>query len=1570
MILRQARSDRQSCRSPCIKNNFILTVLFFFTLVTQTLTGEDVYCRSLDIRNRPGMVFQDKETNDKLSTLTNCTVMEGDFSVSMITSANYTHESFPVFERLRVITGHLLVFQVSALRSLKRMFPNLRVIGGQELIMNYALVIYQNTHLVEVGLPKLTTIVNGGVRIMDNTQLCYSRYIDWGTMLIGPANDILIDQSKITDSDLCSDECVPEDESRCHKVDGVLSCWDAETCQIQCAYARNEDKTPGPGCDDYGRKCHAQCLGGCSKPNDPSACHFCKNVIHNGVCIQKCPDHLFEIHHVYLIRRCVTLEECRNISAPVTSESTKKQMLIVENMCRVDCPFGQEIDPHNSSRCVKCEGYCPVKCKGGTIDSYGRINDYHFKKCNVIEGYLEIELRSGLDSAAIEKVGEAFGSIEIIEGYLLIDFSVSFVSLNMFKRLRLIKGNTLWRDRYALAVFENPNLRQVFDIERQPLKIGNGTVLFQNNRMLCYNRIKALIDHIGLTDVKENDVSYYSNGDRAICNETTFEVRTEDVHSFGFMISWVAFNTTDMDHRKFLGYQVFYKKVDGPDPNLTIDDDRSACSDSWQMHFEPEKGNAKEGLNRGTGLFSVESNTWPVFTCFELYAYYVQTKLINHPGARNAISKIHFVKTLFSPPDPPKDVRGRSTKHDQMDLEWDPPLRPNGDITHYIVKWQPFLSDSTSVAGHVCDDKAGAGRRHFRDPNRLPTVAVSTATEQQPVCSKQPGCCDCNALKKQGSVDISAEEMEKNGEAAFENAVQNLVFVPQIRKRGKCIAGRRGEILFIAQTPFVYKQRLMVPMNELFIFSDMNRNGGTVRRVRRSKRTINTSSSQNHKQDLLSNEERLYGDQKAILITQNEVNESLSIYRAEVDTATHEINVTTRHLTITGLRHYTQYQIWIRACQNVSAPGGYHCSQRPGYLVVQTAPIPENDLVDNSTIEVINTTSPTSDQRSRKITWIEPSNPNGAILAYKVKVIAEDREQTPVTQCVKASDFRHQGGVTFHGLSDGIYRVEVRTITLASLALASTDEVAVSRSLFSVFTKPFFTKWVISLIFLIIFLVLTIGSLIAYYFLKKVFGKKVQEYARQQISANPEYLSQMDVYTADEWELKRSDIHLEEEIGRGTFGKVYRGYANDVVSKGGVRFGECAVKTVAESANSAERLHFLVEASVMKQFHTSFIVKLYGVVSDGQPVLVVMELMRKGNLRDYLRSRRPGGEDNVDNSPIPTNLEYIRWAAQIADGMAYLESIKFCHRDLAARNCMVSADDTVKIGDFGMARDIYYHEYYKPTGIRLFHLDFISKQFIRFIGDHLSETEMHFSLVLFHLNVFHFILLTLISHYLASIQFIIIRHTILGKRLMPVRWMAPESLKDGKFTMKSDVWSYGIVLYEMLTLAQQPYSGIGNEEVFNYIGVSRRILTRPTGCPDFWYDLMVQCWKYDPRDRPDFAQIVAKLLPYTDVDFVNASFVASTAGSAVGDESVVDEVFQPKEVYPHANDESELVMNEDVIPSDSDERPICNWNRRTAGGGFRRGAASEGARSVDHDLKMRVTNTLAGTATENEEDEL
>uniref|UniRef100_A0AC34GC21 Protein kinase domain-containing protein n=1 Tax=Panagrolaimus sp. ES5 TaxID=591445 RepID=A0AC34GC21_9BILA len=88
----------------------------------------------------------------------------------------------------------------------------------------------------------------------------------------------------------------------------------------------------------------------------------------------------------------------------------------------------------------------------------------------------------------------------------------------------------------------------------------------------------------------------------------------------------------------------------------------------------------------------------------------------------------------------------------------------------------------------------------------------------------------------------------------------------------------------------------------------------------------------------------------------------------------------------------------------------------------------------------------------------------------------------------------------------------------------------------------------------------------------------------------------------------------------------------------------------------------------------------------------MMKLEKEHLEKHYLRAKRPDSEENINNAPPPTMMNYFKWTAQISDGMSYLESLKFCHRDLAARNCMVSNDETVKTGDFGMVRDVYYHE--------------------------------------------------------------------------------------------------------------------------------------------------------------------------------------------------------------------------------------------------------------------------------------
>lgn len=114
-----------------------------------------------------------------------------------------------------------------------------------------------------------------------------------------------------------------------------------------------------------------------------------------------------------------------------------------------------------------------------------------------------------------------------------------------------------------------------------------------------------------------------------------------------------------------------------------------------------------------------------------------------------------------------------------------------------------------------------------------------------------------------------------------------------------------------------------------------------------------------------------------------------------------------------------------------------------------------------------------------------------------------------------------------------------------------------------------------------------------------------------------------------------------------------------------------------------------------RTFNSNFLVKLIGVVTVQEPILVVMEYMENGDLKRYLRQKYQ--EIKEKNSfELMLNMDYIvRMAIQIADGMHYLHSKKVIHRDLAARNCMVSQDLTVKIGDFGLTRHVYEKDYYR-----------------------------------------------------------------------------------------------------------------------------------------------------------------------------------------------------------------------------------------------------------------------------------
>uniref|UniRef100_A0AAZ3NUB5 Tyrosine-protein kinase receptor n=1 Tax=Oncorhynchus tshawytscha TaxID=74940 RepID=A0AAZ3NUB5_ONCTS len=464
---------------------------------------------------------------------------------------------------------------------------------------------------------------------------------------------------------------------------------------------------------------------------------------------------------------------------------------------------------------------------------------------------------------------------------------------------------------------------------------------------------------------------------------------------------------------------------------------------------------------------------------------------------------------------------------------------------------------------------------------------------------------------------------------------------------------------------------------------------------------------------------------------------------------------------ISGLRHFTSYQIDVLACNHPTNPS--RCSMA-AFVSARTMP---EDKAD----DIVGPISYDVSEYSVQIKWLEPKAPNGMIILYEVnyKRLGDTEE---LHHCVSRKMYQQSEGCRLRVVHPGNYTVRIRATSLAGNGS---------------WTDP--THFYVQ-------------------DLRKRHTPQTGPSGPLYTSSNPEYLSAADMYEPDDWEVGRDKINILRELGQGSFGMVYEGIAKDIVK--GEPETHVAVKTVNESASLRERIEFLNEASVMKGFTCHHVVRLMGVVSKGQPTLVVMELMTHGDLKSYLRCLRPDSENNPTGSPPPTLREMVQMTAEIADGMAYLNAKKFVHRDLAARNCMVAQDFTVKIGDFGMTRDIYETDYYRKG----------------------------------------------------------------GKGLLPVRWMAPESLKDGVFTAHSDCWSFGVVLWEISTLAEQPYQGLSNEQVLKFV-MDGGYLDRPDNCADRLHNLMSMCWQYNPKLRPSFQEIIEMLHKDLHQSFQEVSFYYS-----------------------------------------------------------------------------------------------
>ncbi|XP_048789593.1 vascular endothelial growth factor receptor 1 [Lagopus muta] len=341
-------------------------------------------------------------------------------------------------------------------------------------------------------------------------------------------------------------------------------------------------------------------------------------------------------------------------------------------------------------------------------------------------------------------------------------------------------------------------------------------------------------------------------------------------------------------------------------------------------------------------------------------------------------------------------------------------------------------------------------------------------------------------------------------------------------------------------------------------------------------------------------------------------------------------------------------------------------------------------------------------------------------------------------------------------------------------------------------------------------------------------------------------------YDASKWEIARERLKLGKSLGHGAFGKVVQASAFGIKKSPTCRI--VAVKMLKEGATASEYKALMTELKILIHIgHHLNIVNLLGACTkNGGPLMVIVEYCKYGNLSNYLKSKRnffsptkdpslqgeltkdkkgieamegkkqrlasvtssesfassgfqedkslsdeeEDEEDAAELYKLPLTMEdLISYSFQVARGMEFLSSRKCIHRDLAARNVLLSENNVVKICDFGLARDIYKNP------------DYVRK----------------------------------------------------GDARLPLKWMAPESIFDKIYNTKSDVWSYGVLLWEIFSLGASPYPGVQIDEDFCSKLKEGTRMRAPEQATEEIYQIMLDCWRSNPNERPRFSELVKRL---------------------------------------------------------------------------------------------------------------